>query len=37
MTKENFETLMTKLNLTLGRRKVPQILQTEAAECGLQV
>ncbi|WP_440482008.1 peptidase domain-containing ABC transporter [Serratia marcescens] len=34
MTESYFDTLKGKLNLSL-RRKVPQILQTEASECGL--
>jgi ATP-binding cassette subfamily B protein RaxB len=34
MTETYFEILKNKLNLTLNRR-VPQILQTEASECGL--
>ncbi|WP_261128380.1 cysteine peptidase family C39 domain-containing protein, partial [Serratia entomophila] len=34
MNKTPFETITSKLNLAL-RKKVPQILQTEAAECGL--
>lgn len=34
MTNSYFENLTSKLNLALGR-KVPQILQTEASECGL--
>ncbi|MGX1956279.1 peptidase domain-containing ABC transporter [Serratia proteamaculans] len=34
MTDSYFDTLKGKLNLSL-RRKVPQILQTEASECGL--
>lgn len=34
MTDSYFETLTGRLNLALGK-KVPQILQTEASECGL--